>query len=119
MSSLDVWVPIPPSANHIWRSGRGRVYRSAKYMDWLTEAGWQIRAQYCPIPTVTGPYKLSLTAARPDKRKRDLDNLIKPISDLLKAVGVIEDDHLCEMLSLRWATSGEGVNVRIERAGVE
>jgi crossover junction endodeoxyribonuclease RusA len=60
-----------------------------------------------------------VTAARPDKRKRDIDNLLKPISDLLKSIGAIEDDYLCEMISARWVTNGDGVAIRIEPAGIE
>ncbi len=67
---------------------------------------------------IKGPYKISITAARPDNRKRDLDNILKPISDLLKTMGAIEDDHLCEMLTARWVTSGDGVTVRLEPAGI-
>lgn len=82
-----------------------------------------MEAGLCAKPQITarlkGPYKLSITAARPDNRRRDLDNLLKPISDLLKSIGAIEDDYLCEMLSARWVTSGDGVAIRLEPAGVE
>lgn len=114
---VELWLPYPPSANSLWRSAKGRVYRSRKYVDWLTEAG--IEAKMQRAGKITGPYKISITAARPDKRKRDLDNLLKSISDLLKSIGAIEDDHLCEMLTARWATSGDGVSVRLEPAGIE
>ena len=114
---MEFWLPYPPSANHLWRSARGRTYRSRAYVDWLAEAGLYAKQQF--KQTLKGPYKLTITAARPDKRKRDLDNILKPISDLLKSIGAIEDDHLCEMLTARWVTSGDGVSVRIEPAGVE
>lgn len=114
---IEIWLPYPPSANHLWRSGRGRTYCSRAYTDWRAEAGIYVK-QSLKQPII-GPYKISITAARPDKRKRDLDNIIKPISDLLKSMGAIEDDHLCEMLSARWTTSGDGVAVRLEPAGVE
>ncbi len=112
----ELWLPLPPSANALWRSARGRVYRSRKYVDWLTEAGFIAKSQLGPM--IKGPYKISITAARPDNRKRDLDNILKPISDLLKTMGAIEDDHLCEMLTARWVTSGDGVTVRLEPAGI-
>jgi hypothetical protein len=38
-------LPLPPSANRLWRSSRGRVYRSPGYMAWLDEAGWLLKAQ--------------------------------------------------------------------------
>ncbi len=68
---------------------------------------------------IVGPYKLSIDAVRPDKRKRDLDNLFKATSDLLVEIGVIGDDCQCEMISARWVTTGEGMTVRISKAGLE
>ena len=68
---------------------------------------------------IKGPYALSILAKRPDKRRRDIDNLIKPISDLLMTVGVIEDDSDCDLVSARWVTIGDGVRVLITPAGVE
>lgn len=93
------------------------MYRSPHYTAWLTEASAMARKQ--KPEAVHGHYKLSLNAVRPDKRKRDLDNLLKATSDLLVSVGVIDDDSLCEMISLRWVTGGEGIYVRVEPAGVE
>jgi|SRR5215813_4272314 len=46
------------------------------------------------------------------------DNLKKPISDLLVSVGVVEDDSLAEMISIRWVTAGPPITVRIESCGV-
>jgi len=63
---------------------------------------------------ITGPYKLSLLAVRPDKRRRDLDNLLKATSDLLSGLGVITDDSECTELSAKWIPTGDGVTVCIE-----
>lgn len=71
-----------------------------------------------PKPVI-GAYKLTIQARRPDKRRRDLDNLIKPVSDLLADIGVIADDCHCEMITARWVTSGKPFTVRVEPAGVE
>ncbi|MGE5166368.1 MAG: RusA family crossover junction endodeoxyribonuclease [Sphingobacteriales bacterium] len=117
MSCLELWLPYPPSTNRLWRRARVGMIKSEEYVAWLLEAKAEALRQ--GFTKVVGSYKLSITAARPDKRKRDLDNLIKPVSDLLKSIGAIEDDHLCDFLSARWVTSGDGVAVRIEKAGME
>jgi crossover junction endodeoxyribonuclease RusA len=109
---VELKLPMPPSANAIWRSNRGHVHKSAAYKAWLTVAGWQVRSQH--PNKIEGPYKLSIEAVRPDKRRRDIDNLIKPVSDLLCSIGVIEDDCYCEKVSAEWITEGDGVTVRIE-----
>jgi Holliday junction resolvase RusA-like endonuclease len=101
----------------LWRTYRGRTCKSREYTDWLVAAGLAARAQR--PGKIAGPYKLSINAVRPDKRKRDLGNLEKSLSDLLQSIGVIDDDCNAEMIVLRWVTGGEGVNVRVEPAGVE
>jgi crossover junction endodeoxyribonuclease RusA len=110
---IELKLPLPPSANAIWRSNRGHVHKSAAYKAWLSEAGWEVRAQH--PDKVSGSYCLAIKAVRPDKRRRDIDNLIKPVSDLLCSVGVIEDDSYCEKVSAQWISSGDCVTVRIDR----
>lgn len=116
-AAVDLHIPLPPSANSIWRRSGTHMHKSTEYTAWLKEAGWTAKAQ--KPRAVHGPYKLQVQAVRPDKRRRDLDNLIKPISDLLTSIGVIDDDCYCEMLSMRWVTAGEGVHVTVSPAGVE
>lgn len=66
---------------------------------------------------VTGQYKLTVLVVRPDKRKRDLDNLFKAASDVLVEIGVIEGDHLCEWLEARWVLSGPECEIVVESLG--
>lgn len=63
--------------------------------------------------SIKGKYKLTLLAVRPDKRKRDLDNLIKAASDALVTAKVIED-HNCDWLEIRWVTDGPECVVILE-----
>ncbi len=114
---VELTLPYPPSANRLWVRARKGMRKSDAYSDWLTEAGWEAKRQR--PASILGPYKISVTASRPDKRRRDLDNILKPISDLLQSIGVIRDDADCELISARWVTAGEGVTVRVEPAGVE
>src|SRR5674476_910299 len=114
---VELQLPYPPSANHLWIRARRGMRRSERYLAWLHTAGWKVKQQR--PQKVHGLYKLSIQASRPDKRRRDIDNLIKPISDLLQTIGLVRDDCDCEMVSARWVTTGDGVNVRIEAARVE
>jgi crossover junction endodeoxyribonuclease RusA len=115
--TINLTLPYPPSANRLWRNSRGRTHKSTEYCNWLNHAGYVARAQR--PGKICGPYKISITAVRPDKRRRDLGNLEKPISDLLQSLGVVEDDCNAEMICVRWVTAGEGITVHIEPAGVE
>lgn len=46
--------------------------------------------------------KVTITAYRPDNRRRDLDNLLKAVLDALTHAGVYEDDHLICDLRICW-----------------
>lgn len=105
-------LPYPPSANHMWVRARRGIRLSDDYAAWLALAWAHVKSQR--PPKIDGAYKLSIYATRPDKRVRDIDNIIKPISDLLKKANVIRDDSDCEMVSAQWVTTGEGVTVFVE-----
>lgn len=115
---VEIRLPtLPPSVNALWRAGRGRVYRSPAYTSWLSEASWLIAAQR--PQKITGRYILSVWATRPDKRRRDLDNLLKATSDLLGRMRIVEDDSLCEALEARWLSDGNGMVLRLEPIDVD
>jgi crossover junction endodeoxyribonuclease RusA len=115
---IELTLPYPPSANRLWTRTRRGMRKTDTYTQWLDDAGKlarpQLRAQ-----VIVGPYKIAIAAVRPDKRRRDLDNLIKPIGDLMQHIGAIGDDCNCEMVTARWVTTGSPLTVRLEPAGVE
>lgn len=86
-------LPFPPSANSLF-AGNVRRYKSKRYKSWLLHAGWRVIEQV-GRERISGPWSIEMRAVRPDRRKRDIDNLIKPVVDLLVAVKVVDDD--CEM----------------------
>ena len=99
---IELILPYPPSVNRTLRAVNGRVILSKRYRDWILEAGRAVAAQ-APTQAPVKAYCLWLEATPPDRRVRDLDNLIKPTSDLLKRAGVIEDDSKAKAIIARWA----------------
>jgi len=81
------------------------MYSSKNYTEWKKHAEWAVAGQV-KGKKITGEYTLEIVAVKPDKRRRDLGNLEKAVSDLLQHVKVIEDDYLCQDIHLRWAKSG-------------
>lgn len=81
------------------------MYSSKNYTEWKKHAEWAVAAQV-KGKKITGEYTLEIVAVKPDKRRRDLGNLEKAISDLLQKVNVIEDDYLCQDIRIRWADKG-------------
>lgn len=94
-------LPYPPTANNLYRNAGKKRVKSEGYTAWLTEAGWLVRSQRALL--VPGRYRLSLIATAPDRRARDIDNLVKPVSDLLKKAGVIEEDSLAKSVFAEWS----------------
>lgn len=96
-------LPYPPTANNLFKNvPKGRA-KSATYRAWIGAALWELNRQRPQL--VRGTYRLTITAVRPDNRARDIDNLIKPISDTLKKGGVIEDDAKAKSVFAVWSDS--------------
>jgi len=108
---------MPPSANAMRSSfiknGKVVSVKSKNYAQWKTAAAWEIKA--ARKGTVAGPYRLYIAAQRywRSKRARDIDNIIKPVSDALVAAGVVKDDSLAEEVSAKWADNLDGAAIVI------
>jgi len=105
-------LPYPPS---VWKlySGYGkRRHRSNEYKKWLDQAGWLLKTQ--KPRQHAGKVSVTIFATKPDKRARDLENLLKPCNDLLVTHQVIKDDSLIGVLHCAWRDDGEGVTVIVE-----
>ena len=100
--STNITLPLPPSTNAIWRSNRGRVHRSKRYLTWARTAGWELKLQ--KPSKMRGPVAITVAAGKPDARRRDLDNVATKalLENLLVAHKVIADDSLVASLSSRW-----------------
>jgi len=108
--SFSFTLPIPPSVNHLYANiARGRA-KTRKYLDWITEAAIELNQQH--VPEITPPYKVEYAVGRPDKRKRDVANMEKALSDLLVTQGVLTDDSKINDNRQRWDDTVEPGFVR-------
>lgn len=101
-SAVTIALPYPPSANRIWRNVGGKVLKSGPYRAWLSAVQGEVLAARCG--RIAGAYRLEVRANRPDRRARDIDNLLKPVSDALMAAGVISDDSAALSVFAEWLT---------------
>lgn len=115
MSKITLELPFPPSVNRLWRMGNGRMYRSPKYEAWRRQAIKDIDDQSGGM-AIVGKYKITLLAVKPDKRRRDLGNLEKAVSDILVTCKLVEDDHMCQSINARWEIEGPPFTVILEPA---
>lgn len=103
-------LPFPPSMNTYWRNVRGTVkiskegrqYRLAVSHAIMVE---RIAKNLSALPQ-TGPLRVFIQATPPDKRRRDLDNLLKAPLDALTHAGVWGDDSQIESLTIYWHRDG-------------
>lgn len=97
---------LPPSANqrlipyviNLTRRIIG-IKDSPKYREWMELEARKIKNE------IQAPYAepvyVYMEITFPDRRKRDLDNMAKPVCDVLKLAGIYEDDSLIEFLICR------------------
>jgi len=94
-------LPWPPSMNHYWRRVGPRTL--------ISREGRTFRTSVCALlggggprqPPADGRVALAMDAFPPDRRRRDLDNLLKPSLDALQHAGVYEDDSQIDLLVVR------------------
>ena len=95
-------MPPPLSACYNNIAGRGRV-KSKKYKAWIVEQMYADQMLRCySDPLIKVPVKLVVAIYKPDRRKRDLDNLWKPICDLMVSCKILEDDSLIHDERMFW-----------------
>lgn len=110
-------LPYPPSVNHYYRhvgfrtliSREGRAYRK-RVCSILRAAG---------VTPMSGPLDVELDLHPPDKRRRDVDNVLKSLLDSLQHGRLYHDDSQIVRLSAEksFIVSAGKVAVRVmERA---
>lgn len=94
---LSLTLPYPPSINHYWRTARGRTY--------ISDEGRKYRASVSGILArlpIFGPLTTRLAVSiklnPPDRRRRDIDNVQKPLLDALQHGGAYVDDSQIDWL---------------------
>ncbi len=93
---LVLELPWPPSVNHYWRHFRGRVVISQEGVRFRSAVKWIVLAK-CRAP-LTGRLAVTVHAYPPDRRERDLDNLLKATQDALCHGGAFVSDSQIDWL---------------------
>lgn len=98
---LALTIPFPyVSGNHIWkRSGRA-VYLVPKAREYYNAVAYTVASNSCDVG-LSCALKVTMLVFPPDKRKRDLTNLLKVIEDALTKARVWQDDSLVHHLDVK------------------
>lgn len=102
---LTVTLPWPPSTNRIWRN----ITVKGKPRTLLSEEGRRFRsaaAHECLVCKLVnrqlgGRLSVALDVFPPDRRARDLDNVLKATLDALTHAGVWLDDSQIDVLVVK------------------
>jgi crossover junction endodeoxyribonuclease RusA len=81
-------------------SKEGRTFRQRVWDLWFVEKYVFRRNGFGKAPV-----RIDMVISPPDRRRRDLDNVLKAILDGIQHAGIIEDDAQVESLSARWTVS--------------
>jgi crossover junction endodeoxyribonuclease RusA len=98
---MPLTLPYPPSVNHYWRRVGPQTL--------ISREGRTFRRNVCALlggggprkPPTCGRIALAMDAFPPDRRRRDLDNIQKPVLDALEHAGVYADDSQIDLLVTR------------------
>ena len=109
---VEFKLPFPPSVNRLWRISGKRMYRSKNYTEWLRDCDFALKP-YKGFHKISTSVAVTILASRPDKRRRDLDNLAKPLLDVCQKYFIVDDSQVSK-LEMYWVSEGEGVQITIK-----
>jgi crossover junction endodeoxyribonuclease RusA len=97
---IQLELPYPPSVNHYWGQHgkfkylgkKGKIFRQ-EVMERVAEAG---------LKALEGNLAMHVALYPPDRRKRDVDNVLKPLLDACEHAGCyLNDAQISELHILR------------------
>lgn len=107
-------LPWPPTVNHYYTVARNRKI--------LSEAGRAYKKYACECMMIQGvpklprdraPFSLHILARPPDNRRRDLDNILKPLIDSLVDYGAIPDDWMVDDIHIQRLSKCEDGQIEV------
>ena len=119
---ISITLPWPPSTNRIWRN----VVVRGKPQTLLSKEGREFRSlagKHCLLSGISGKklsgrIEVTLVASPPDRRHRDLDNVLKATLDALTHAGVWLDDSQIDRLEISRGEIIKGGSLKVSIKGV-
>jgi crossover junction endodeoxyribonuclease RusA len=109
---IELTLPFPPSTNTYYRNLNGKTLISAKGREYRKAVADQVLIQR-GAKHLEGRLAVEIVAHVPDRRRRDLDNLLKSTFDSLTHAGVWVDDSQIDKLTVSRGPIGGILKIRI------
>ena len=111
--TLMFTLPFPPSVNTYYRTYLGRMLISRKGREYCGKVLRSLIEQKMTAGFTTERLRIDILACRGDRRKYDLDNLLKPLIDSLASTNngaclFDNDEQLDEILIVRGPVDTDG-----------
>ena len=104
---MNAVLPAPPSANALFVVRDGKRVKTGQYNRWLREAAIMYRQGFGCVEPMPAKTTLRVRIEAAIDRRRDLDNIIKPLLDSMQKVGVIADDRWVDYLVAERVPAGD------------
>ena len=98
MSQIKITLPYPPSVNHYWGQVGSKKFLGKKGKE-FREAVF-IAVYNARQGALNGRLHMEVYLYPPDKRKRDVDNVLKPLLDAMEHAGCYENDSQIDKLCI-------------------
>lgn len=98
--TVQLELPWPPSVNHYWRHQNGRHHISAEGRSYRQIVAVTARLKAQIDAPLEGRLSAMITAWPPDRRRRDLDNVLKALLDALEHAKIYHDDSQIDHLTI-------------------
>lgn len=96
---IEFVLPYPPTVNTYWRR-RGSTYFVSKAGErYRRDVALIVRQQRLKL-NLSGRLAIKIIAEPPDKRRRDLDNILKAPLDALTHAGLLIDDEQFDEINI-------------------
>lgn len=102
----------PPTVNTYYRNVQYRTLISKKGRQYKKDSGLMLMEQSVER-LGEARVEVLIEAYPPDRRRRDLDNLLKPVFDVMEEYGVIDDDEQIDILTIRRRGKGGYIEVHV------
>ncbi|ELY4058984.1 RusA family crossover junction endodeoxyribonuclease [Cronobacter sakazakii] len=98
-NTYEFTLPYPPSVNDYWRRGNGITYINKKGREYRRSVQEILQILKLDINT-PARLRLRIIANMPDKRRRDIDNILKAVCDSLEKGGFMQNDSQIDELKV-------------------